>query len=37
MESFVQMSLREYDVLKFNSENLKREIEAYEWISICVR
>lgn len=30
MESFVQMSLREYDILKFNSENLKREIKAYE-------
>lgn len=27
MESFVQMSLREYDILKFNSENLKREIK----------
>lgn len=27
MESFVQMSLREYDILKFNSENLKRELK----------
>lgn len=27
MESFVQMSLREYDILKFSSENLKREIK----------
>lgn len=27
MEGFVQMSLREYDILKFNSENLKREIK----------
>lgn len=27
MESFVQMSLREYDILKFNSENIKRELK----------
>lgn len=27
MESFVQMSLREYDILKFNSEHLKRELK----------
>lgn len=27
MESFVQMSLREYDILKFGSENLKRELK----------
>lgn len=27
MESFVQMPLREYDILKFNSENIKRELE----------
>ena len=27
MESFVQMSLREYDILKFNSEDLKRELK----------
>lgn len=27
MESFVQMPLREYDILKFNSENLKRELK----------
>lgn len=27
MGSFVQMSLREYDILKFNSENLKRELK----------
>lgn len=27
MESFVQMSLIEYDILKFNSENLKRELK----------
>lgn len=27
MESFVQMSLREYDILKFNSEYLKRELK----------
>lgn len=27
MENFVQMSLREYDILKFNSENLKRELK----------
>lgn len=27
MESFVQMSLREYDILKFNSENLRRELK----------
>lgn len=27
MESFVQMSLREYDILKFNDENLKRELK----------
>ncbi|WP_337618855.1 hypothetical protein [Holdemanella sp.] len=27
MESFVQLSLREYDILKFNSENIKRELK----------
>lgn len=27
MESFVQMSLREYDILKFNSEHIKRELK----------
>lgn len=27
MESVVQMSLREYDILKFGSENLKRELK----------
>lgn len=27
MESFVQMSLREYDILKFGSENLKKELK----------
>lgn len=27
MESFVQMSLREYDILKFNYENIKRELK----------
>lgn len=27
MESFVQMSLREYDILKFNNEHLKRELK----------
>lgn len=27
MEEFVQMSLRAYDVLKFNSENVKRELK----------
>lgn len=27
MENFVQMSLREYDILKFNSENIKRELK----------
>ena len=27
MESFVQMSLREYDILKFGNENLKRELK----------
>lgn len=27
MESFVQMSLREYDILKFGSEDLKRELK----------
>lgn len=27
MESFVQMSLIEYDILKFNSENIKRELK----------
>lgn len=27
MESFVQMPLREYDILKFNSENIKRELK----------
>lgn len=27
MESFVQMSLREYDILKFNSEDIKRELK----------
>ena len=27
MENFVQMSLREYDILKFGSENLKRELK----------
>ena len=27
MESFVQMSLREYDILKFNCENIKRELK----------
>ena len=27
MESYVQLSLREYDILKFNSENLKRELK----------
>lgn len=27
MEGFVQMSLREYDILKFNSENIKRELK----------
>lgn len=27
MESFVQMSLSEYDILKFSSENLKRELK----------
>lgn len=27
MESFVQMALREYDLLKFNSENIKRELK----------
>lgn len=27
MESFVQMSLREYDILKFGSENIKRELK----------
>lgn len=27
MESFVQMSLREYDILKFNYEHIKRELK----------
>lgn len=27
MESFVQMSLREYDILKFGNENLQRELK----------
>lgn len=27
MESFVQMSLREYDILKFNYEDIKRELK----------
>lgn len=27
MESFVQMSLIEYDILKFGSENLKKELK----------
>ena len=27
MESFVQMSLREYDILKFGSENLKKSLK----------
>lgn len=27
MESFVQMSLREYEILKFGNENLKRELK----------
>lgn len=27
MEGFVQMSLRAYDALKFNSENVKRELK----------
>lgn len=27
MESFVQMPLREYDILKFGSENLKKELK----------
>ncbi len=27
MESFVQMSLREYDTLKFNNEYLKRKLK----------
>lgn len=27
MESFVQMPLREYDILKFNSENIRRELK----------
>lgn len=27
MESFVQMPLREYDILKFNYENIKRELK----------
>lgn len=27
MESFVQMSLEAYDTLKFNNENLKRELK----------
>lgn len=27
MESFVQMSLKEYDILKFGSENLKKELK----------
>ena len=27
MESFVQMSLKEYDILKFNSEHIKRELK----------
>lgn len=27
MESFVQMSLKEYDTLKFNNEHLKRELK----------
>lgn len=27
MESFVQLSLREYDILKFNSEDIKRELK----------
>lgn len=28
MENFVQMSLREYDILKFNYENIKRELKV---------
>ena len=27
MESFVQMSMKEYDTLKFNNEHLKRELK----------
>lgn len=30
MESFVQMSLREYDILKFGNENLKRELKEVQ-------
>lgn len=30
MESFVQMPLREYDILKFNIENIKRELKEQE-------
>lgn len=30
MESFVQMSLREYDTLKFNNEYLKRRLKEVQ-------
>lgn len=35
MESFAQMSLKEYDTLKFNNEHLRRELkkeqESHSW------